>query len=478
MPHSSRLQPGSLALLPRHNTMGFRRALQTRVHQRKAAAMGNFRFVILGLIAPILVPALTFADGQLKDDGFAITYGPRGITSLKRVKDAYDTEYISSGGVLGNIAIQYKAAGDTAWTVAREVAAVRDQDPETNAIRYSIGSLAPTLPQQSKASGPASAISLSALSDDQFPQNAPPTGRGARGARGAGRGNAFFPPPAACTWQNERGQTDWIEYTFPKEEEVSNSQVYWQTDDAAEAKVKVPASWRLLYSAGQDWKEVEPTTPYGVVADQFNRVEFKPIKTTALRLEVKMADDAATGIYEWRVGPERIAAPLKNLAADESFTLDGGVLSWTLKLANQSDQPLEIGDLALPLAMAEGTPPGRGQIYTQKLIRHSFIAGNGSWVYWQRANAEGPFLVMVPQGQTKIEYTGAFTPAGSGTAGANGRGRGVGFAGGFGRGGFTPFIHSSISSVGPITDGKAAGRRQPWRLPISNLKLAGKGLPG
>lgn len=421
----------------------------------------------------LLVPALSFAQGQLKDDAFSIVYGARGITSLKRVGDAYDTEYISSGGVLGNIAIQYKTASDSDWTAAREVAAAGDQSTGNNTIRYSIGSLAPTLPQQSKAFGPPSAISLSALSDDQFPQNTAPPGRGARGA-GAGRGSAFFNIPTACTWQNERGQTDWVQYTFPKEEEVSNAQVYWQTDDAAEAKVKVPASWRLLYSAGDDWKEVEASTPYGVAADQFNRVEFKPVKTTALRLEVKMADEATAGVYEWRVGPERIAAPLKNLAADESFALDGGVLSWTLKLANQSDQPLEIGDLALPLAMAEGTPPGRGQIYTQKLIRHSFIAGNGSWVYWQRANAEGPFLVMVPQGQTKIEYSGAFTPVGA--AGAAGLGRG--FGGGFGRSGFTPFIHAAVSSVGPIVDGKAAGREQPWRLPISNLKLAAKGTPG
>ena len=97
---------------------------------------------------------------------------------------------------------------------------------------------------------------------------------------------------------------------------------------------------------------------------------------------------------------------LKELQADESFKLNGDYLDWTLTIANLSAEPLEIGDLALPLSMAEGTP-ARGQIYTQKLIRHSFIAGNGSWAFWQRANAEGPFLVMVPQGDTKIEYSGA-----------------------------------------------------------------------
>ena len=79
----------------------------------------------------------------------------------------------------------------------------------------------------------------------------------------------------------------------------------------------------------------------------FNRVNFAPVKTTALRLKVKLAPDAAVGINEWRVGPERIVGAIKDLRADESFTLNGEVLEWTLKIANLSTQPIEIGDLAL-----------------------------------------------------------------------------------------------------------------------------------
>jgi hypothetical protein len=189
-----------------------------------------------------------------------------------------------------------------------------------------------------------------------------------------------------------------------------------------------------------------------------------------------MAPDAGVGINEWRVGPERVVGPLKELTADESFKLKGDVLEWTLKLANQSTQPVEIGDLALPMSMAEGTPPGRGQIYTQKLIRHSSIGGNGSWVYWQRANAEGPFLVMVPQGNAKIEYTG--TVSGNTPPNVIQGQAGAGQIAGGARAGFTPFIHAAVSSVGPLARGKEAGREEPWRLPITSLNLAPKGSKG
>ena len=227
----------------------------------------------------------------------------------------------------------------------------------------------------------------------------------------------------AFTWPGEHGSTQWVQYTFPNAQEVSTVQVHWATGDTNNPAVRVPASWRVQYQQGSSWSDVQATTPYGVEPDVFNRVDFAPVKTTALRLEVTMAPDAGVGINEWRVGPERIVGSPKDLKADESFTLKGDVLEWTLKIANQSAEPVEIGDLALPMSMAEGTPQGRNEIYTQKLIRHSSIGGNGSWVYWQRANAEGPFLVLVPQGNAKIEYTGTVAVGGDSGERRSGRAR-------------------------------------------------------
>ena len=57
----------------------------------------------------------------------------------------------------------------------------------------------------------------------------------------------------------------------------------------------------------------------------------------------------------------------------------------------------------MPFNFAERTG-ARGDIYTRKLLRHSYVGGHGSWVYWQRSNGEGPYLVMTPSGATKFEY--------------------------------------------------------------------------
>ena len=80
---------------------------------------------------------------------------------------------------------------------------------------------------------------------------------------------------------------------------------------------------------------------------------------------------------------------------------------------------------------------------------------------------------MVPQGETKIEFTGRFADPQRCRPPVAGPVRG-------GRGGAASRRSSTaaVSSVDPIAQGKAAGREQPWRLPISNLKLAPKGSPG
>jgi len=46
---------------------------------------------------------------------------------------------------------------------------------------------------------------------------------------------------------------------------------------------------------------VKNTTPYEIVKDTYNTVKFEPVTTTALKLEVKLPVDYATGIHEWIV---------------------------------------------------------------------------------------------------------------------------------------------------------------------------------
>ncbi len=101
-------------------------------------------------------------------------------------------------------------------------------------------------------------------------------------------------------WWPKKGSTEWIEYTFEKTSTVSESEVFW-FDDTGRGEVRVPASWRLLYKDGDQWKPVETSGTYGVEKGRFNRVEFKPVTTSAMRLEVTMQPNWSAGVEEWKL---------------------------------------------------------------------------------------------------------------------------------------------------------------------------------
>ena len=97
-----------------------------------------------------------------------------------------------------------------------------------------------------------------------------------------------------------KGTTEWVEYAFAKPAKVSEAQVYW-FEDAGHGEVRVPASWRVLYKDGQQWKAVDARGTYGVEKDRFNIVTFKPVTTSGLRLEVTMQRESSAGLQEWAV---------------------------------------------------------------------------------------------------------------------------------------------------------------------------------
>lgn len=95
-------------------------------------------------------------------------------------------------------------------------------------------------------------------------------------------------------------QGEWIEMAFAKPASVSEAEVYW-FDDGPRGGVRVPASWKLLYKEGDQWKPVEATNEFGVVKDAWNKVTFEPVDTTALRLEIVLQPGQSAGLQEWKV---------------------------------------------------------------------------------------------------------------------------------------------------------------------------------
>lgn len=80
-------------------------------------------------------------------------------------------------------------------------------------------------------------------------------------------------------------------------------------------------------------------------------------------------------------------------------------LSWTISVQNTSGVPLEFQDFGFPLLMNSYWNGGdQTSIYEQNVSRHSFVAQDGSYIYWQRPNGLGPYLLMTAQDGTSLEF--------------------------------------------------------------------------
>ncbi len=422
--------------------------------------------VRLAIALLLLLPAAVAAQ-NLRNGAFNIQYSDEGIVSLRRTTDVADTEYIAKGGSLGTVVARYRTSPQGDW---RDVAHLKlAGEPTGNKIEYRAGNLLKTLAAQSEVSASETVAGLATVNDGIAAANA--GGRGGRGGRGV-------PAATAAMFQGGAdGGSHWIQYAFPQTETVAEAAVYWTGASEnpgrgqATAGPQAPRSWRILYkTADNEWHPVQATTPYGNETSKFNAVQFTPVKTSAMRIEFQTAPNTEVGVSEWRVGPERTVVLPQDLSVSESFQFEGEQLNWTITLANNTSGDIEVGDLAVPTRMAEGTPGRRGEIYTQKLLRHSLIAGNGSWMYWARSNGVGPYLLMTTVGATSLEYfdnTGGMPPEASGAAGGRG-----------GRAGFTPYIHATVNNAADIKRAREAGREQPWRLPLTSLHLAPRGSKG
>jgi hypothetical protein len=147
---------------------------------------------------------------------------------------------------------------------------------------------------------------------------------------------------------------------------------------------------------------------------------------------------SASSAGTYRVEDDRGEA----LVANVHLEPQGRVLRWTIALRNMSSDPIEIGDLALPLPMQSAFSDKAHA--TLPVLKHSFISGHGSFLFWMRSNSVGPYLVMTPEGDTSLEYWDH--PQGESPA-------------------FRAYVHSA--AVGEKV--QASGGR--WRQPRSSVTL-------
>lgn len=101
-------------------------------------------------------------------------------------------------------------------------------------------------------------------------------------------------------WWPKTGETEWIIYHFKERLKVSESEVYW-LKDIPDGGCDLPESWKVWYQNNGKWVEVKTKTAYPNLQDQLNKIEFEPVTTSALKLEVKLSKDFSAGLHEWVV---------------------------------------------------------------------------------------------------------------------------------------------------------------------------------
>lgn len=100
-----------------------------------------------------------------------------------------------------------------------------------------------------------------------------------------------------------KGGTEWISYEFAQPTRVGGVTVSWFSDEGV-GECRLPESWRVLYrTEAGDWVPVGGASAYTSRMREPVRVDFEPVTTQALRLEIVQRAGFSAGVYEWVVEP-------------------------------------------------------------------------------------------------------------------------------------------------------------------------------
>ncbi len=112
--------------------------------------------------------------------------------------------------------------------------------------------------------------------------------------------NSNDPGMTNFNWYPRHDTIEWIQYDFPGEQRISSSQVYW-FQDVPDGDCSLPVSWSILYRSGDQWVPVKNAKPYEIAKDRLCKVEFEPVTTAAVRLQVVLPKEHSSGVYKWLV---------------------------------------------------------------------------------------------------------------------------------------------------------------------------------
>ena len=140
-----------------------------------------------------------------------------------------------------------------------------------------------TLASLSKVTASTPAASLSAVNDRLVPKD------------GTDRSIPYY------HWWPKQGVTEWIAYEFPEASTVQSSTVYWY-DDGPWGGCRVPKAWRIFFKNDNgEWQSVSGADKYPTTKGTACTVNFEPVKTKSIKIEIDLPSENSAGLFEWSV---------------------------------------------------------------------------------------------------------------------------------------------------------------------------------
>jgi len=182
---------------------------------------------------------------------------------------------------------------------------------------------------------------------------------------------------------------------------------------------------KYLPSGAASWFTVDTSTLSGVAATSYTSTTNAT--GTTYDSHYSIANGFSTG----------------RLIFDSILFINHDSIQWSLNFTNQTGQAVTIGDLALPLPMNTAFSG-----VTSSAMKHSFISGYDSFIFWMRPDSVGPELLMTPDDHTKLEFWDT-------------------------SGGYEVYVHSYVAGTNAAAKNPTVttgGDR--WRQPNTSLALA------
>jgi hypothetical protein len=89
-----------------------------------------------------------------------------------------------------------------------------------------------------------------------------------------------------------------LTFEWDRKHELSGVKVYW-FNDTGRGACKIPESWTVSYmNAAGEYELVDNKTSYGIEKNMFNRLGFTPVKTNAIKIEIKLQKQWSAGVQE------------------------------------------------------------------------------------------------------------------------------------------------------------------------------------